>query len=217
MSGGGARFEKSWESLSGDLWRRWIQGCGDEEVRAVKRSAPPLISPVPERQSRPGQRRFRCQRETTDWQDQAGPLLLYPGLDLSSFLPSHSSLLPHDPSLPFLQPQPSSLCSLAVYHTAAPTPLSTPRRCPPPTSPSFSPLKLNISTGLHSAGQADWGGPQWSCVSSVLRHMFIYVPLISTNIWPRRLCHLSRAVSVFEGTVYLQFLQQPLTCTSFMM
>lgn len=38
---------------------------------------------------------------------------------------------------------------------------------PPPSflhSPSFSPLKLNITAGFHSAGRADWDSSLWECI-----------------------------------------------------
>lgn len=163
----------SWKDIkAGKRLRGWLrrQGegcCGDEEVRG-QRSAPLVISPEPERQSRPGQRRFRCQRETADWRDQAGLLLCF--VPVGPFiLPSLPlPVTPLWPIPPFLQPLPSSL---SVY-PQNPNPVilsSTPSF--PPNSPSFSPLKLNITTGFHSAGQADRGSSLWGCVSSVHHHV----------------------------------------------
>lgn len=133
---------KSWKEIKAGkpvrgLLRRQGEGCGgDEEVRG-QRSAPLVISPVPERQSRPGQRRFRCQRETTDWRDQVGPLLhsvpvgpfILPSLPLP--------VTPPWPIPPFLQP-PSSL---SVY-PLKPNPVIFPSFPPslPPTHLLFHPL-----------------------------------------------------------------------------
>lgn len=69
---------------------------------------------------------------------------------------------------------PSTATFFALFTLCLPT---EPRPCHPlslpsflsPHSPSFSPLKLNITTGFHSAGQADWGS--WGCVSSVHHHV----------------------------------------------
>ncbi len=162
--------------------RGWLRrrggGCGgDEEVRG-QRSAPLVISPVPERQSRPGQRRFRCQGETTDWRDQAGPLLR--SVPVGPFiLPSLPlPVTPPWPIPPFLQPLPSSLSSLSVYpQNPNPVILSSFPSFLSPHSPSFSPLKLNITTGFHSAGQADWGSSLWGCMSSVHHHMLTQLTL----------------------------------------
>lgn len=99
---------KSWKEIKAKQAREWLRRrggvCGgDEEVRG-QRSAPLVISPVPERQSRPGQRRFRCQGETTDWRDQAGPLLC--SVPVEPFiLPSLPfPVTPLWPIPPFLQP-----------------------------------------------------------------------------------------------------------------
>lgn len=158
---------KAGKRVKGWLRRRGEGRDGDEEVRG-QRSAPLVISPVPERQSRPGQRRFRCQRETTDWRVQAGPLLR--SVPVGPFiLPSlHLPVTPLWPIPPSLQkPLPSSLSSLSVYpqNPNNPVILSSPLH-----SPSFSPLKLNITTGFHSAGQADWGSSLWGCMSSAYHH-----------------------------------------------
>lgn len=113
---------KGWKEIkAGKRVRGWLRGrgcVGDEEVRG-QRSAPPVISPAPERQSRPGQRRFRCQRETTDWQDQAGPLLR--SVPLGPFiLPSLPfPVTPPWPIPPFLQ---TLLALLAVCLPTAPQP-----------------------------------------------------------------------------------------------
>lgn len=149
----------SWkESKVGKRGRGWLgrrsEGCGGDEKVRGQRSAPLVISPVPERQSRPGQWRFRCQRETTDWRD----LSCAPSrLDLSSFLLS-------------VYPQNPQLCHPLIL----PSILS-------PHSPSFSPLKLNITTGFHSAGQADWGSSLRGCMSSVHHHMLTRLTLTLTQ------------------------------------
>lgn len=139
----------------------------------VKGQPPLVISPEPERQSRPGQRRFRCQRETTDWRDQAGPLLrtvpVGPFILPSLLLP----VTPLWPIPPFLQTLPSLLSSLSVY-PQKPNPVilsSFPPSFPPPLTFFFSPLKLNSTTGFHSAGRAGWGSSLWGWMSSVHHHV----------------------------------------------
>lgn len=101
--------KKSWKEIkAGKRVREWLRRrggvCGGAEEVRGQRSAPLVISSVPERQSRPGQRRFRCQRETTDWRDQAGPLLR--SVPVGPFiLPSLPlPVTPLWPISPFLQP-----------------------------------------------------------------------------------------------------------------
>ena len=205
-------IRKSWKEIeAGKRVRGWLRrrGCvGDEEVRG-QRSAPPVISPEPERQSRPGQRRFRCQRETTDWQDQAGPLLR--SVPLGPFiLPSLPfPVTPPWPIPPYLQ---TLFALLAVCLPTEPQP------CHPlilpsflsPHSPSFSPLKLNITTGFHSAGRADWGSSLWGCMSSVRHHVLTFK---LWNIHVHRYAHRLLACSlkfaaILTGTfrVFKEFL-----------
>lgn len=131
------------------------EGCGgDEEVKGQRSGPHPVISPVPERQPWPGQRRFRCRWEMTEWQAQAGSLLL--SVQIGLFIP---------PSLPppahfYTVPLPSLL--FHWFPTCDTPALSSPH--PFSGSPSFSPCKLNITTGFHSAGRPDLGGSQWECI-----------------------------------------------------
>lgn len=142
---------------------RWWWGGERSKV-----SPPLVISPEPERQSRPGQRRFRCQRETTDWRVQAGPLLRTV-LVGPFILPSLPSLL--RPIPPLLQPH-YPLCSPHFRSTHRNQSLSSTRPPPrTPNSPLFSPLKLNSTTAFHSASRAGWGCPLWGWMSSVHHHV----------------------------------------------
>ena len=142
QSGGGESAEKKSRRRSewggGGSSRRRGEGCGgDEEVRG-QRSAPLVISPAPERQSRPGQRRFRCQRETTDWQDQAGPLLraVPVGPFILPSLPSPPSL-PHEPSLPSFNHNPLH-SPHSLVHPQNPNPVSHSSLLPPPPPPPLT-------------------------------------------------------------------------------
>lgn len=141
------------------------EGCGgDEEVKGQRSAPHPVISPVPERQPWPGQRRFRCRWGMTEWRVQAGSLLLSVqfGLFILSSLPPPTTFI--RPILTSLHPQLSFLIHwLTTYKTPA---LSSPSSFSLPFThtPSFSPFKLNITTGFHSAGQPDLGSSQWECI-----------------------------------------------------
>lgn len=159
---------KGWKEIkAGKRVRGWLRGrgcVGDEEVRG-QRSAPLVISPAPERQSRPGQRRFRCQRETTDWQDQAGPLLR--SVPLGPFiLPSLPfPVTPPWPIPPFLQ------TLLALLAVCLPT---EPQSCHPLVLSllPFPPLTFFFTPQAKHYHSVSLSRPGWLGQLSVGLHVF---------------------------------------------
>lgn len=133
-------WRKRWKQTKA---RKQVKGClrkqgeccgGDEEVQG-QRSTPLVISPVPERQSRPGQQRFRCQGD--DWLTRPSGTSLQSILIGPFILPSLP--LPvaphHDPSFPSFRRHPlHSPHSLSTHRTPACHSLILP--------PSFSPTHL---------------------------------------------------------------------------
>lgn len=124
--------------------------------------------------------------------------------------PRHSSVT--HPSLPS-----NSLRSprgLPSHRTPNPVILSSFPSFLSPHSPSFSPLKLNITTGFHSAGRADWGSSLRGCMSSVRHHALTFtLRNIHVHLYAHRLlaCSLNcdRNIQSISGvfTFWVLFLE----------
>lgn len=172
-------WRKRWKQMKA---RKQVKGLlrkqgecfgGDEEVQG-QRSAPLVISPVPERQSRPGQQRFRCQGD--DWLTRPSGTSLQSILIGPFILPSLP--LPvaphHDPSFPSFRRYPLH----SPYHSLPTEPkpviLSSFPLPSPPLTFFFTPLAKHYRR--FSLSRPGWLG-QLSVglhLSSVHRHAFTH-------------------------------------------
>lgn len=136
-----------------------------------QRSAPPLISPELERQSRPGQRRFRCQgeRQLSDESERDRPgRTFHPRLCAAplSARRRHPSLPPTTaPPLRVEQLKPNAVI------LSPPRPLFLPLTYFFPTPP-----KPNSASEFHSASRADRGSSLQDGTSSVQHHELTRAP-----------------------------------------